>query len=101
MVREALTNARDHTGAGVVEVVVRQQTDGLVITVEDDGKSESTPEVGTILQRAAAVGGECRAERTPTGTVVRLWLPLAASLEEPSSEATGDGPAMLRLVDLG
>ena len=101
IIREALTTARDHTNAAVVEVVVGQQPDGLVITVADDGSTSSLPEVATILQRAAAVGAVCRTDRSPGGTVIHLWLPYAAATDGLSPSTSPDGRTPLRLVDLG
>ncbi len=101
MVREALITVRDHTDAGAVEVRLGQQPDGLVVTVADDGSTSSSPEVATIVQRAAAVGAVCRTDRSPRGTVVHLWLPFAAVVPGDSTLGSGDGRVPLRLVDLG
>lgn len=84
--QEALTNARDHSGASRVAVSVEESDEGFLIGVEDDGRGflnesiapASREHIGltSMKERAEAGGGWCRIESTPgTGTSVRCWLP--------------------------
>jgi PAS domain S-box-containing protein len=87
-IREALTNARRHSGADNVRVTLRTDGDVLVAEIADDGRGIGTgtePGVGlnSMKERAAAVGGELRIESEPgRGTTVRLRIPTRAGLRE-------------------
>jgi signal transduction histidine kinase len=82
VLREALTNARRHSGAGRVTVSLRTEGEELVAEVSDDGRGfgpEADPGGGSksMRERAAALGGELRVESEPRrGTTVRLQVPL-------------------------
>jgi signal transduction histidine kinase len=87
IVREAITNARRHSGAGSIRVDVTQSTpEVLRIKVSDDGSwdgagsSAGRPlEAGTMgmLERAEVLGADLQIERPPSGgTVVSLDLSL-------------------------
>ena len=82
ILREALTNARRHSGAGRVTVSLRTEGEELVAEVSDDGRGfgpEADPGGGSksMRERAAALGGELRVESEPRrGTTVRLQVPL-------------------------
>ncbi len=87
--QESLHNIVKHAKATRVEVclvVVKDESDGgsLVLRVADDGIGFNTGEVpsghmglGTMSQRASALGGTCTIESTPgKGTVVVARIPL-------------------------
>ncbi|MEV5479694.1 MULTISPECIES: sensor histidine kinase [Streptomyces] len=94
IVQEALTNTRKHAGAVSARVHLDHRTDGLRITVEDDGRG--TPETsgdegarpspaGTghgmigMRERAKAADGTLTAGPTPTGGFrIHAELPLRA-----------------------
>jgi PAS domain S-box-containing protein len=82
VLREALTNARRHSGAKSVTVALGTEGDDLVAEVSDDGRGlgpEAVPGVGqgSMRERAAAAGGELRIESEPgRGTTVLLRVPL-------------------------
>ena len=82
VIREALNNARRHSRAGRVSVVLRTEGEELVAEVSDDGRGigpEAVPGVGhsSMRERAAALGGELQIESEPgRGTMVRLRAPL-------------------------
>ena len=82
VLREALTNARRHSGAGRVTVSLRTEGEDLIAEVADDGRGfgpEAEPGGGSksMRERAAALGGELRIESEPgRGTTVRLRAPL-------------------------
>jgi len=84
VVMEAATNAVRHAGAARVAVRLRWD-DGLVAEVEDDGVGIAAgvdPGVGlgAMAERADELGGRTTVSRGPAGgTLVRLWLPRAAS----------------------
>ena len=82
VLREALTNARRHSGAGRVTVSLRTEGEDLIAEVTDDGRGfgpEAEPGGGSksMRERAAALGGELRIESEPgRGTTVRVRAPL-------------------------
>lgn len=81
VLREALTNARRHSGAENVRVSLRIEGGDLVAEVADDGRGfgpETTPGVGrgSMRERAEALGGTLEVESGPgAGTRVRLRVP--------------------------
>jgi len=83
VIQEALTNARRHSGARSVRVMLRPEQDGLVIEISDDGRGfepETTPGVGlkSMRERAAALGSklEVRSE-VGQGTRVSIRVPIS------------------------
>jgi PAS domain S-box-containing protein len=78
---EATANAVKHARANRIQVIAARTTDGLRLTVEDDGVGGASFSDGTGLQglrdRAEAIGGRLTAS-SPTGgpTVVATELPL-------------------------
>jgi two-component system sensor histidine kinase UhpB len=80
--REALTNARRHSGAKNVSVRLIREGDDLVADVTDDGRGfgpGAEPGGGTrsMRERAAALRGELTVESEPgRGTTVRLRAPV-------------------------
>ncbi|MEU7636058.1 MULTISPECIES: sensor histidine kinase [unclassified Streptomyces] len=94
IIQEALTNTRKHAGAVTARVHLDHRTDGLRITVEDDGRG--TPETSSgegarpgpagtghgmigMRERANAAGGTLTAGPTPTGGFrIHAELPLRA-----------------------
>lgn len=84
VVQEGLTNARKHAGAKRVEVVVRYESDGVELTVADDGRGAAAGDgsghglVG-MRERIALYGGELEAgPRAAGGYELRVRLPLVA-----------------------
>ncbi|HEV2741881.1 MAG TPA: ATP-binding protein, partial [Rubrobacter sp.] len=99
VIREALTNARQHSGADRVVVSLRTEGDDLVAEVSDDGRGfgpEAEPGGGSrsMRERAAALGGELAVESAPGGgTLVRALVPMPAALRGAQrSQAGPDGP---------
>jgi signal transduction histidine kinase len=82
VLQEALTNARRHSRANKVSVVLKAEGGDLVAEVSDDGHGfgpESGAGVGrsSMRERAVAMGGELQIESEPgQGTRVRLRVPL-------------------------
>jgi len=88
IVQEAITNIIRHANARHVYVRLHQTTEGLGVTVEDDGiglprkglySSDGRKGLGILgmRERARALGGGLEVTpREPCGTQVRLWLPL-------------------------
>ena len=83
MVREALANARRHSSARRVRVVLDAPSEELRVEVADDGvgfdPSQSPVGVGlaAMRERSAALGGELKVSSEPgKGTTVRLRFPL-------------------------
>ncbi len=81
VVREALTNARRHSGARNVRVRLDAEDEKLVIEVSDDGRGfgpEAAPGVGfsSMRERAEVLGGNLEVEsEAGEGTTVRLTVP--------------------------
>src|SRR5215203_5717258 len=81
VIREALTNARHHSGAKSVAVVLEVEGSDLVIEISDDGQGfdpEAAPGVGlsSMRERAANVDGRLEVEsEMGQGTRVRLRVP--------------------------
>ena len=92
IVREALVNARKHSEARSVEVVVGSSAGGLQVVVTDDGTGigPATPTsspghrgLTSMQDRAAVAGGRCEIGPAPGGgTRVQLWLPGPATRAE-------------------
>lgn len=79
-VREGVTNARKHSGAGTVEVVARGTDSLLTVEVVDDGSGgRIVPGLGlsTTRERLEAIGGGLAVtSRRGEGTRYRVWIPL-------------------------
>ena len=82
VLREALTNARRHSGAGKVLVTVRAEGEEFVAEVSDDGRGfvpggPTGVGLNSMRERAVALGGSLRVDSEPgAGTRVRLRVPL-------------------------
>lgn len=79
---EAVTNAARHGRANRICVELRQGSDGLTVTVTDDGPSREAwrPGVGltSMRERAAELGASVEAGPTPAGGRLRATYPLRA-----------------------
>ncbi len=88
IVTEALTNAVRHAEARAVIIRLKGDRE-LRIEVEDDGRGLSADRgngvgLGSMQERAAELGGECRVEATIAGgTRIVARLPIAALPERP------------------
>ena len=84
IVQEALTNAVRHAGSATATVIVRYDTDHVVVEVNDDGKGAEVAEgngIRGMRERAATLGGTLAASPRPGGGfLVRASLPLRPSL---------------------
>jgi signal transduction histidine kinase len=82
VIREALTNARRHSGAKSIAVTLEVERSDLVIEISDDGQGfdpGATPGVGlsSMRERGAIVGGRLEIEsEVGQGTSVRLRVPV-------------------------
>jgi signal transduction histidine kinase len=82
VIREALTNARHHSGAKSVAVTLKVEGSDLVAEISDDGQGfelEAVPGVGlsSMQERAAIVDGKLEIESgVGQGTSVRLRVPV-------------------------
>jgi two-component system sensor histidine kinase UhpB len=80
--QEALSNAARHSGAARVEVVLHRGSEGVELSVTDDGRgfafaeSERGLGIGGMRERALLVDGDLTIESRPdAGTTVRLTIP--------------------------
>jgi signal transduction histidine kinase len=84
IVQEALTNAVRHAGSATATVIVRYDTDHVVVEVNDDGRGAEAAEgngIRGMRERAATLGGTLAASPRPGGGfLVRASLPLRPSL---------------------
>lgn len=81
---EAIRNARRHSGASRIDVVVLWRPSTLVLTITDDGHGAAAPlevlapstfGVTSMRQRAALVHARIRFETNETGTTVTVTCP--------------------------
>jgi PAS domain S-box-containing protein len=86
IIREALANARRHSGARSVRVTFVASGDRMRVTVEDDGRGFDPGALGetkgfglrSMRGRAEAAGGRLELRSAPgKGTEVVVWLPRA------------------------
>ena len=106
VVQEALTNARRHSGAGRVRVVLEAHRDGLRIDVSDDGRGFDPEEVaagvGTrgMRERVSALGGELAVASVPgAGTRVAVEVPDVVGDGGVPAEPAVEEVARVLLVD--
>jgi signal transduction histidine kinase len=90
IVQEALSNVRRHSGATRVEIAFREEANGLLLTVHDDGRGFD-PEAGTrsagssfglstMRERAQSIGGRLEiVSGVDAGTRVELRLPKSSA----------------------
>jgi nitrate/nitrite-specific signal transduction histidine kinase len=95
IVQEALSNVRKHSGASHVSVEIREQHDGILVRISDDGSGfdpetferRSIPRFGLAImrERAAAVGGWLQIESEHgMGTVVTGCIPAQVQATTPA-----------------
>jgi signal transduction histidine kinase len=77
---EAVTNALKHAHAATIRIDIRHDTDGLHLSVTDDGAGGADLAGGTGLlglrDRVSALDGELTVHSAPgSGTAVHAWLP--------------------------
>ena len=84
VVQEALSNCSKHARAKSVRIVVRQELERLLLTIEDDGKGFDVRRVGGLgligmSERVTHLSGTFEAEsQEGHGTLLRIELPLAS-----------------------
>jgi len=89
IVQEALHNCVQHAGARNVQVMVRQEDERLLLSIQDDGKGfnvEQTRGMGLlgIQERVSYLEGQFAVESKPgAGTLIRVILPLAGVPAQP------------------
>lgn len=91
LVQEALHNCARHARARSARIVVRQEPDRLLLTIQDDGQGFDARRVqglGLIgmSERVAHLGGTFQVDSTPgRGALLRAELPLAPQPQEVAS----------------
>jgi signal transduction histidine kinase len=83
IVTESVSNVRRHAQAHRCAVSLRRQHDHLRVEVRDDGRGFDTRRssgigLSSITERAAELGGRADIASSPSGTTVRVWLPVGA-----------------------
>lgn len=97
IVQEALSNVRKHSGASRATVELREQDNGVLVRIADDGagfdpetfERRSIPRFGLSImrERAAAVGGWLEIESSRgSGTVVTGYLPAQVQPRQATGE---------------
>jgi len=82
VVQESLQNCVKHATAKMVRVALAQDSDGLSISIQDDGRGFDVRKdkgVGLlgIEERVTVLGGRLEIDSRPgTGTTLSIWLPL-------------------------
>jgi PAS domain S-box-containing protein len=87
VIQEALTNARKHSGAHAVKVIIEQDKKQVHITITDDGRGFNVNQAGTatgshfglvfMRERIEQIGGSLKIDSMPgAGTVVELYAPI-------------------------
>lgn len=93
MVQEALTNVARHAKASRVKIQMRQESDALVLTVQDNGVGFSLPTVQRegshglmgIRERAFMLGGHLEIGNSPMGGgQLRVRVPLSGRFQDQS-----------------
>lgn len=88
VVQEALHNCSRHAAAQTVHILVRQESDRLLLTVQDDGKGfdpRQSRGLGLLgmEERVKHLGGAFQVNSKPgRGTLLKIELPLAARQEQ-------------------
>ena len=86
IIQEAVANARKHSGAKGVDVLLASEDGGLQVRISDNGKgleaSESPPGhmgLSAMRERAEMAGGWLRVDgheqQQGKGTTIEFWLP--------------------------
>jgi two-component system, NarL family, sensor kinase len=89
--QEALTNVHRHSGASAAKVLIRQQTEQVILEVTDNGcgmrpellarfeQNGSRMGVGLsgMRERVGELGGRMKLETGSQGTSLRIEIPLA------------------------
>ncbi len=85
LVKESLSNALRHSGAGEIAIRVGCGQNQVVMSVSDDGRgfdAELVAGIGfglaNMADRVAAAGGSFRVDTSEVGTTVRASFPLSA-----------------------
>src|SRR5690606_29047101 len=103
VLREAVTNIQRHAHARSAEIALRAEgSDGVVLRISDDGRGGAFAPgngLGGMRERVEALGGRLVIDSVRgRGTVVEVWLPLAANDDEDSEGDCDDEP---RVTDGG
>jgi signal transduction histidine kinase len=95
VVQEALHNCSRHSQATTVRIRVQQQTDKLLLVIQDDGKGFDVKQAKGlgllgIEERVGRLRGKCEIHSgRGTGTILAIELPLGSRNESPSQSAAG------------
>jgi len=99
--QETLTNIIRHAGATRVRVSLRKVRERIILTVRDNGRGITGPEISNaksmgllgMRERAALLGGTFRIGPSArgTGTEVTVAVPLRGERQEPTHEDTVGG----------
>lgn len=103
VLREAVTNIQRHAHARSAEIALRAEgSDGVVLRISDDGRGGAIAPgngLGGMRERVEALGGRLVIDSVRGGgTVVEVWLPLAANDDEDGEGDCDDEP---RVTDGG
>jgi PAS domain S-box-containing protein len=90
LAQEAVTNARKHSNATTLRLLLSSEDGGVRLRIADDGRGFDPREIAapvpghlgvpTMIERAELAGGWCRVDSKPgEGTTVESWIPLEPS----------------------
>ncbi len=77
--REAVTNARKHSGASKVNITVTEGSNRVIVDVEDDGRGfdgDAGLGLSSTRDRLEAIGGGLKLLAPDGGTLFRAWVPV-------------------------
>ena len=84
-IREAVTNARKHSGATKIEITVTEGSHRLIVDVQDDGGGFGGEEglgITTTRDRLEALGGGLQVVADEGGgTLFRVWVPIPVGID--------------------
>jgi PAS domain S-box-containing protein len=108
ILQESLTNVHRHSGSKTVDIRLRADSQQVCLEIEDQGGGGANgslrPGVGltSMRERAENLAGELGISSSPSGTLVRVVLPLApaprnakAASQSPAAASQGAGPKNL------
>lgn len=106
LVQECLTNIHRHSGSQTASIRMARQNDLLTIDIQDEGKGMSPERLAEIQSRGSGVGflgmrerlrqfhGDMNIESGPTGTRVRVTVPIPAQTRVEEQKSTEPLPAI-------
>jgi PAS domain S-box-containing protein len=106
LVQECLTNIHRHSGSKTAAIRLTREQDVLTINIQDEGKGMSPARLAEIQSRGSGVGilgmrerlrqfhGDMKIKSGPTGTHVRVTIPIPRQSQTEEQESANPLPAI-------